>query len=316
MSNPLISVIIPVYNIEQYLPKCLDSVLAQTYKNFEIIAIDDGSKDDSAKILREYSTADCRVKPVLKENGGVSSARNLGIDVSCGEYIYFLDGDDWIEPYTLERLLDSDGKFDVVQGAHVNSYADGTENCPINFLPRTFFGKKEILGSYFLNQTQESSCNKLYKKSAIGDTRFDEDLAVAEDSKFLYTVLKKASKLKHIPYITYHYFCREDSCTHEVLQEKHFAPLSVRNMQFSEICNDKDLFEKFLFSDSKLSFHLIKEILLDRSGKFKDRLPIIRNRVLRNKFHIFLSKYLGLRFKIGVMLLWLCPKLFYKIYSK
>ena len=105
MSRISVSVIIPVYNLAKYLSKCLESVLAQTYANFEIIAIDDGSTDDSAAILKKYAEKDKRVKPILKANGGVSSARNAGLDKAEGEYIFFLDGDDWIEPETLERLV-------------------------------------------------------------------------------------------------------------------------------------------------------------------------------------------------------------------
>ncbi len=316
MNNPLVSIIIPVYNLEKYLPKCLDSVLAQTYKNIEIIPVDDGSTDNSAEVLKEYAKSDSRVKPVFKENGGVSSARNCGIDNSNGEYIYFLDGDDWIAPDTIEKLLTDNTDFDIVQAAHIEAYEDGREILPTQFKSITLLDKKEIIGAYFLNIIQESCCNKLFKKSAIGDTRFDNSLAVAEDSKFTYTILKNAARVKLIDDVTYYYFSREDSCMHQNLTEKHFDPLKLRDMQLSEIGNDKELYKKFIHIDSKFCFYLIREILLDDSKKYVDRLPTLRCRVLKHKFKIFVSEYLGLRFKIGVFLLWLCPPLFYKIYSK
>ena len=96
--NPRISVIVPVYNVEQYLPRCVESILAQTYENLEILLVDDGAKDGSGAICDAYARQDERVKVIHKENGGLSSARNAGIDASTGEYLSFVDSDDWIEP--------------------------------------------------------------------------------------------------------------------------------------------------------------------------------------------------------------------------
>ena len=104
-TSPTISVIVPVYNAEKYLHRCIDSVLAQTYKDFELLLIDDGSKDSSGTICDEYAAQDARVKVFHKENGGVSSARNVGLDHARGEWIMHLDGDDWIEHDMLERLI-------------------------------------------------------------------------------------------------------------------------------------------------------------------------------------------------------------------
>ena len=104
MENELISVIVPIYNVENYLRMCLDSIQNQTYKNFECLLINDGSPDNSAEICREYAAKDSRFRYFEKENGGVSSARNLGIERSEGVYITFVDSDDWVEPDYLEVL--------------------------------------------------------------------------------------------------------------------------------------------------------------------------------------------------------------------
>ena len=102
MNNPKISVIVPVYNVERYLRKCLDSIIAQTFSDWECICVDDGSPDNSGKILDEYAAKDKRFVIIHKENGGVSSARNAGLDMARGEYITFCDSDDWIEKETYE----------------------------------------------------------------------------------------------------------------------------------------------------------------------------------------------------------------------
>ena len=105
--SPLISVIVPVYKVEKYLPACLDSLLAQTYRNFELIVVNDGSPDSCWQIMQRYAAQDARVRIFNKENGGVSSARNFGLDVARGEYIGFVDSDDFVLPQYLEWLYDA-----------------------------------------------------------------------------------------------------------------------------------------------------------------------------------------------------------------
>lgn len=318
MNTTLISVIIPVYNLAEYLPKCIDSVLAQTYGDFEIIAVDDGSSDSSAEILKEYAEKDSRMKPIFKANGGVSSARNAGLNESVGEYIFFLDGDDWIEPDTLEKLLKLSDGFDIVQAAYTESYDDGSENPPadIKFIDKEINDKNEMLSRYFLAQIQESSCNKLYKKSVIGNIRFNEALSVAEDSQFVYTILKKSDNIKIIKDITYHYYIRKNSCMQSGISEKHFGIMTLRDEQYKETETDEKLYRKFIYRYAKDIFYLIHEILIDKNKKFNDRIPALRKKLLKEKKYIFLSEDLNIHFKIGVFILWLFPTLFYKLYSK
>ena len=103
--NPLISVIVPVYNVAEYLSRCVDSILAQSYGNLQIILVNDGSSDDSGRICEEYAKKDTRIQVIHQKNGGLSSARNAGLDVSSGQYVGFVDSDDWIEPEMYEEML-------------------------------------------------------------------------------------------------------------------------------------------------------------------------------------------------------------------
>ena len=116
------SVIIPVYNSESTLNKCVDSVLGQTYSNFELILVDDGSRDQSGQIIDEYAHKDNRVIAVHKENGGVSSARNKGIDIATGDYIAFIDSDDWIDSNYLESFNSSDADCIAVSYTHLRAH--------------------------------------------------------------------------------------------------------------------------------------------------------------------------------------------------
>ena len=113
MYEDLISVIVPVYNVENYLRECLDSIVAQTYRNIEVILVDDGSKDSSGKICDEYADKDNRIKVIHKENGGVSAARNTGLDIAKGEWISYVDSDDYIESTMIETLICLAKKNDV-----------------------------------------------------------------------------------------------------------------------------------------------------------------------------------------------------------
>ena len=131
MATPVISVIIPVYNTEQYLLRCIDSVMAQTYQDFELLLIDDGSKDSSGTICDEYAEKDSRVRVFHKENGGVSSARNVGLDNARGEWITFVDADDWIESDMLELLLrkGEETGADIVMGDFLFAYPNRDVPC-------------------------------------------------------------------------------------------------------------------------------------------------------------------------------------------
>lgn len=142
----MVSIIVPVYNIQDYLPACIDSILAQTYKNFEAILVDDGSKDNCGEICDEYATKDARVRVIHKQNGGLTSARNAGLKVARGEWIMHVDGDDWIEPDMLELLV----AYAEQTGADL-VFGDFVKYGPyavIYFLPSWTDNKVDSLNSY------------------------------------------------------------------------------------------------------------------------------------------------------------------------
>ncbi len=313
--NQKISVIIPVYNLEKYISTCLDSVLCQTYKNFEIIAVNDGSADTSGEILDRYAQQDGRVVPLHIQNGGVSNARNTGLDNATGEYVYFLDGDDTIEPHTLEMLYRNIEGFDLVQTAYDRVFSNG-QIVRETFVDKTLEGADDILGGYFLGEVKESSCNKLYRKALIGELRFDTNLRVAEDSVFVHAYIKKAKRIKLMTDITYHYYIHGDSCMHSQIKEVHFYPMVLRDEFLKECEGKKELYKKWVSFEAHLCFYLIHLILVNGDTSFVDRIQDLRRRVVTKKRYILFSPYYNARFKIGVVLLWLCPKLFYKIYSK
>lgn len=224
-NQPLISVIIPVYNVEQYLSQCLDSVSNQTYPNLEIICVNDASTDGSLEILNQFAEKDQRVRIIGKQNEGVSRARNAGLRSSNGEYVMFVDADDWIETDTCERAFAAmhDNEADVVMWSYVSEY--GVTNSPKTIFPNDcVFEREEILSRLhrrFIGivgeelehpELADAICpvwGKLYKRSLLvqsGATFIDlAEIGTYEDGMFNLETFFFANKVAYINQCLYHY---------------------------------------------------------------------------------------------------------------
>lgn len=228
-----ISIIVTIYNVEPYIRKCIDSILAQTHKNFELILVNDGSPDNSLQICNEYAKKDLRVKVVNKVNGGQASARNAGIDVATGDYIGFIDGDDWIEPEMYEVLLSKavETDSDIVQCAWSKVDVDGTKHyiCEPDTIEQydNIGGLKALFNSAG-NMLNTSVCCKLFKKEVIGNVRFPL-LRACEDDDFVYRVVAISKKITCIGLPLYDYFNREGSISRQKFHPRYFALLHVAN---------------------------------------------------------------------------------------
>ena len=199
---PKISVIVPLYNAEKYLSRCIDSVLAQTFTDFELILINDGSTDTSGKICDNYAQKDSRVKVVHKENGGVSSARNIGLDIAVGEWITFVDSDDSILTEMLERL--NIGGEDL----KVCGYYDQIEN---DMPHEAIYNSVEECANYINKEFRHNYINapwaKLFNASIIRNynLRFDETLSLGEDSEFVFHYCCYCKSIKTFREALYNY---------------------------------------------------------------------------------------------------------------
>ena len=210
MSNsPLVSVIVPVYKVERYLPRCIESILRQTYTNFELILVDDGTPDRSGIICDRYAEKDSRIKVIHKENGGVSSARNAGIDAAQGEWITFIDSDDWVSDDYLEVLLKplENQRYDIVIGkmAWISMRIDSQCADPMIITPREM-NSRLVLD---LVETMEfcGPCLKLFLKDKIEQShlRFPEKIAHSEDTIFVNGYLKHCDSIYITGKIIYYY---------------------------------------------------------------------------------------------------------------
>ncbi len=206
---PVVSIIVPVYNAERYLNQCVDSILAQTFSDFELLLINDGSKDHSGEICDQYAQKDNRVKVFHLTNGGVSKARNYGLGKATGEFITFTDSDDWMEANTLETYTcNFSEEIDVVRIGFVR---EGSGK-------RTFSSQKVVtddICTYFIkteyNRYHAFVWNTMYRKSLLGDQRFDENISFCEDHLFSYDYYLKCKKFCILPNALYHYRAQNNS---------------------------------------------------------------------------------------------------------
>ena len=214
------SIIIPVYNVEQYLERSILSVINQTYNNIEIILVDDGSTDNSGKICDEYEKIDNRIKVFHKLNGGLGSARNFGYEKSLGEYILYLDSDDYIENVTIEKMMQySDFDivccgFDRVDEDTKKIYSKEMIEMPFDELT---INNKNINEAAFLNP---AGWGKLFKRKILQNVRFSDNKNSIEDILFYLEIIPKISKVKYIKEILWHYMIKKDSLISSLTQEK------------------------------------------------------------------------------------------------
>lgn len=214
----LISVIIPVYNVEQYLCECVDSVLNQTWQNFEIILVDDGSRDGSPAICDDYAATNSRVRCIHKENGGASSARNVGLDAAKGEYVFFLDSDDWLDTKAFEKLLipmeDRRIDFSFCEACTVDQDTGGVSFQNYAYWRNYGVGKSR---EFFYEMVEKKEFHVavwmiLYRRDFLmrEHLRFVEKI-MYEDCIFAYQVYQQADYAAHIHEYLYHRRYRRNS---------------------------------------------------------------------------------------------------------
>lgn len=213
----MISVIIPAYNVASYLERCVQSIVCQTYSDLEIILVDDGSTDGTGELCDELSKKDSRIRVVHKENGGLSDARNAGINVAGGEFYSFIDGDDFIEPDTYEVMITEmqDKSVSIVEAGIIATDIQGNDF--IRMIPeRRYFTKKEAFLNLFDANTEkyiaESSCDKLFRASLFKNIRYKKGI-INEDMEILPRLLDVSSAVVVIDKVVYHYIKRQDGIT-------------------------------------------------------------------------------------------------------
>lgn len=315
----MISVIIPVYNLENYIERTLDSVCAQTYKNLEIIVVDDGSTDNSLNLIKEYAKTDARIICISQKNTGVTSARLNGVKHAHGEWIGFADGDDEIEPDMFEFLISNTIKYesDISHCGYKMVFDDGRIN--------QFYGSGQIIeqdtntGLRDLlhgNPVEPSLCNKLFKKhlfDCLADFNFDISIKNNEDLLMNYLLFSQSSKSVFIDECKYNYMVRHGSASRSINKNTIYDPIKVKEI-ILDISNDnlKPDAQRALLSTLINTY----SSLVSADHSLKSDYKKIRKKIGENKQYYHL---LSRNCKILFLLILYCPLLFnpiYKIYGK
>ena len=235
----LISVIVPVYRVERYLERCVQSILNQTYKNIEIILVDDGSPDNCPAICDRLAGLHSNIRVIHKVNGGLSSARNAGIDASSGSYISFIDSDDFVDSDFIERLYTLIKKYNA--DLAMLAYQEVTQDKEINRICAEIESvyRNEEVEEAFLKLKVDSVCVGLYSKSAIGDIRFIVG-KTSEDIPFNFDIFRQIKTFVYAPEKRYFYFYNIESISNGPLDKNMLNYLEFREDIF-EFYKDKDL---------------------------------------------------------------------------
>lgn len=308
MQTSKISIIIPVYKVEEYLDECMQTVINQTYKNLEIILVDDGSPDRCPQMCDSYAEQDSRIKVVHKNNGGLSDARNAGIDVATGDYIGFVDSDDYIAYNMYEELLTKieRSRADIISSKFL-LYQDGKEQiCTWSVLSGYIEGKVLSFKDYFVQVVDETvdsaSWNKLYKKDII--TEYFKKGRNNEDYLFFYQLVKKHPNARMV-FTTDSYYKYRQQRSGSICADKTGLDLAVLANK-KEILLDIDswfpsLKEKIQLQRDKLLFAVIYNLTLDRKARSefereyvllrKEFLKLPSHRIEANHIDVLILKY-------------------------
>lgn len=294
-----VSIIVPVYKVERYLSECIDSILSQTYSDFELILVDDGSPDRSGIICDEYAKKDNRIVVYHKPNGGVSSARNYGIEKAVGEWIMFVDSDDYIEPETLNISFKAIDNIDVdlvVFGIEENYFYNNTIKRP----ELKYIGKGAILQEEFEEADQNGWLRgpvcKLYKRNLIiqNNLRFDLNMSYGEDTKFAFTYFLYCKNVKVLPNYCYHYcFRNKESLTNKKLEWKYAIMLAkmLREVRvlFAEKFKMKESYYKYIqFIYASAMSYAIDSIL---NSKENNKYKIYKKNIYNLRRDVFMKDY-------------------------
>lgn len=224
-----VSIVIPVYNVEKYLPECLDSVINQTYKDLQIIVIDDGSTDSSGKICDQYAEKDNRITVIHQENAGAANAKNTGLDNVKGEYLAFADSDDWVELNWIETLVNAMEKYDadVVECGFDNVFVNEVEEGKV-YTEGEMLTTEDYFKQYNENWVSVIFWNKLFRAELTEGIRFRKERRCIDDEFYTYKVVSNAKKMIRVSNILYHYRQRKSSAAHS---EKNLLQITEDNLE-------------------------------------------------------------------------------------
>ena len=311
MNEPLISIIVPVYNTEKYIARCIKSILNQTYKSIELILVDDGSADNSPKICDEYAERDSRIKVIHKKNGGVSSARNAGLDIAKGDYVGFVDSDDFVGERMYELLYRAvQDRDDVISNLmFTRVFSDGrTAASSVPHDTDEIISKETFIKELLLHKGDASVCSKLFPRKVLKGKRFDES-KLNEDVIFMFSLLKDVESISFVGAIGYYYYVREGSTTNAYGQafcDMVENSLIIKDIVYSEYPALKKQADRFaLVQHVEYLLHLPDNLANGNNELYVKALHYVRKNAFKNLFNRFLSS----KYRVITLLVVVSPRI-------
>lgn len=314
--NPLISIIVPVYNVEKYLDSCLKSLCNQSYKNIEIILVDDGATDNSGKMCDDWTKKDSRIVAYHKKNGGLSDARNYGIPYANGDIIAFVDSDDIVSEnmisYLYDLMVKEDADISICDPAHF--YPDKENKFEEGTFTKSFNSEDAICEMLYQTSFLVSAWAKLYKKSVFNDVLFPVGM-LFEDSAVMYKLFYNVNKVAYGNGKLYGYMHRENSIT--------TAQFSKRDLDILTICKEmrdfaKDKSERI--QNAVMSYSVVGALRVflnaPKTDEYKDVIKESETFIKENGNRILRDPYCRRKLKISILLFKTSKKLMREIYSR
>lgn len=317
----VISIILPVYNVEQYLERCLESIIHQTYMNLEIICINDGSKDSSLKICKEYAEKDSRIRVIDQENHGLAYVRNKGIELATGDYIAFIDSDDYVDLCYIEKLYNSliEKQADIVVANVIYEQENKESYCLLRaqYDPEYVMNKQEAMCDYLSVEGGIGNyiVNKLYVKEMFQGIHFPEN-KLFEDAYTMFKILNNANRVYMKPDVYYHYCLREDSITssYDPAGSDNFDLLEGNISKTEYICQNfselSDLAFHHLFISYLGVFYRVIPVYDKKKGRMREYFNVVKG--IKKKYNI---KFIDKKNHLIYLIMCINPLIYKNIYS-
>lgn len=317
MNNDIISIVVPIYNVEQYIHKCIESIINQTYKNIEVILVDDGSPDKCGEICNEYAKKDKRIKVIHKKNGGLSDARNFGLEEAKGKYITFIDSDDYIESTYVEKLYNAIIINDVkmAQCGIITVNNEKQEITKNGYIENQNKRGKDLLYDLYKGHMLENTVvwNKLYEKTLFTDLRYPVG-KIHEDEFTTYKILYNLEKVSIINDYLYYYRQSNDSIIRRKFNLNRLDVIEAfeERVEFFDKENEKELqdltVENLLYN---IRHNYMKtKVYIENSNKIQ---KILVKKYRKYYKKIIFSKHIKLKKKINLTTFYLMPRTFHTI---
>ncbi len=314
---PLVSVVVPIYNVEPYLRECVDSILSQTYQNIEVILVDDGATDGCPDICDEYDSKHANVFAVHKVNGGLSDARNVGLEIAKGEFVTFVDSDDWLAPQMIERceLLTREYDADACGVSFMKAFSDGkmVKNETAASEPECY-GNVEALSKYLFNTNLTVCvCGKLWRRSLWNGIRCPKGL-LHEDQHTTYRLIDASRKVVFDPEPLYFYRQREGSIGHASFSEKSYDLLDGVDAQYDYVSGKYPEIEGEIGAACSFWYCVFVNMMLRSGWSDKSVERFCRSFVQSHLVYIVRSTGFSLARKMQLLLFATCFQLYKNLY--